>query len=396
LTKTKSIILGVSGGIAIYKVLDLISNLKKLGHKINVVMTQNATRFIQPVTFHAISQNHAFTDTFENAMTHIKLADEADIFIIAPATYNIIGKIANGIADDLLSTIASAVTCRKLIAPAMNVHMYENKILQKNLNILKENGYEIIEPESGFLACGYEGMGRLRNVEDILNIILKNDHANINLLKGKKVLVTAGGTREMIDPVRYIGNMSSGKMGIRFAEAARDHGADVTLVYCQVKTHLPKGIKLIKADNTNDLLRILEDEISGINLLIMAAAVSDYRVSEISNVKIKKKDSLTLNLIKTHDILRSLNNKKENGQIFVGFAAESNNVIDNAKSKLKDKNLDLIIANDISKNNIGFDSDENEVSVIFPNDNNIKIPRMDKYLLSCEIIKIIHKHFFTN
>ncbi|GMT48947.1 MAG: phosphopantothenoylcysteine decarboxylase [bacterium] len=397
MTKSKVIIWGVSGGIAIYKSLDMISTLKKLGHEIHVVMTANATKMIQPVTFQAISQNPVLTDTFEEAMTHISLADQGDIFIIAPATYNIIGKIAHGIADDLLTTLASAVTCRKLMAPAMNTHMYENSILQKNLKLLKENDYEIIEPDHGMLACGYEGTGRLRRVEDILNeIIGQEDGTNKKLLTGKRVLITAGGTRERIDPVRFIGNFSSGKMGVQLAKACLDQGAEVTLVYGHVQTHLPQNIRCLHAESAQELLDVLEKEISDIDILIMAAAVGDYRVDQVQSHKIKKTSTLTLNLKENPDIIKCLNQHKKKGQVFIGFAAESENMIDHAKTKLKEKTLDMIIANDITEEGVGFHSPENRVTVLLPGGKPIPLPRMDKYLLSVELVKLIHKNFISD
>ena len=397
MTRTNCIIWGVTGGIALYKPLDAISALRKAGHDIHVVMTDNAQRFIQPVTFEAISANPVLTDTFQEAMTHISLSDRADILIIAPATYNIIGKLAHGIADDLLTTIAAAATCRKLIAPAMNVNMYQNPILQQNLSKLIEYGYEIIEPDSGMLACGYEGIGRLRRVEDIIEELTKSPDNPDLLLKGKRVLVTAGGTLEPIDPVRYLGNRSSGRMGISFAEACRDQGGEVTLVYSQVKAHLPKGIRLLHTDSARDMLSILQSETENHHLIIMAAAVGDYRVEFPSDTKMKKtSQSVTLKLIENPDIIKTLTQSGKKGQIFVGFAAETDNHLENATKKLKDKKLNMIIVNDVSRDDIGFNSRENAVTLIFSSGDKLDIPRQTKYDISQQIIREIHARFYAS
>ncbi len=386
--KSKTIIIGVSGGIACYKILDLVSLLKKKGYIVHVVMTHNATKFINPLTFRTISENPVLTNTFDDPLSHIDIPHSADVFLIAPASFNIIGKIANGIADDLLSTMISACTCRKIMAPAMNANMYNNPALQDNISILKKRGYEIIEPEEGLLACGYNGIGRLKNIEGIINHIL-ND--NDKPLLGKKVLITAGGTIEYIDPVRFISNKSSGRMGIALAQAAHNLGADVSLVYANVSVPLPDNINLFHVDSANSMLNVLRQKIDSFDILIMASAVSDFRVESVSTNKIKKKSgSLILKLIQNDDILKSLNKNKK--QTFIGFSAETNNLINNAKHKLVNKNLDLIIANDVSNNEIGFNSKENEVTLLFADGQIINLPRKDKYELSMDILKLIHKH----
>ncbi len=370
-----------------------------MGYQIHVVMTNNATKFISPVTFASISQNPVLIDTFEEPMAHISLAEKVDLFIIAPASYNIIGKIAHGIADDLLTTISAVVTCRKLIAPAMNSHMYENPILQNNLKKLKENNYQIIEPESGILACGYEGIGRLRNTEDILNIItngnIPSEKQLPQIYAGKHILITAGGTQEPIDPVRYIGNHSSGKMGIALAKAARDMGAKVTLIHANIKTHLPKNISSIKIQTAEDMLNALKETINQVDILLMSAAVSDYRMNHISSTKIKKNNNpISLQLTENPDILKSLIKFKKPGQFFIGFSAESNDLIENAKIKLEQKKLDAIIANDISKKDIGFNSDYNAVTILFSNNHQIDIPSKPKYDIGIDLLNHIHNTFY--
>ncbi len=327
-------------------------------------MTENAAKLVRPDTFRAITQNPVLVDTFEadRDVPHIELADAADIFVLCPATFNIIGKIACGIADDLVTTIASAVTGRKIVAPAMNVNMYNNPILQKNLNTLVENGYEVIEPDSGMLACGYEGKGRLRNVDDIIrHIYLENQSSK---LSGKKILITAGGTIEPIDPVRFIGNRSSGKMGIALADEAKARGCDVTLVYAKISVELPKGLTAIQVSSAIEMQKILEEQINDTDVLIMAAAISDFRVENVSDHKIKRKgEKLTLTLVPNPDLTKELY-KFKNDRIYVGFAAESQDLIDNAKKKLEEKNLDLIVANDILSESSGFDSDTNKCCLI--------------------------------
>ncbi|MDH5680951.1 MAG: bifunctional phosphopantothenoylcysteine decarboxylase/phosphopantothenate--cysteine ligase CoaBC, partial [Spirochaetota bacterium] len=275
--------------------------------------------------------------------------------------------------------------------------MYQNPILQHNLKLLQKYGYEIIEPESGMLACGYEGMGRLRSVEDIVDQLTSHTDKENLLLKGKRVLITAGGTMEAIDPVRYLGNRSSGKMGIAFAEACRDQGATVTLVYSQVKAHLPKGVRLLHAESAESMLSLLQSEIDNHQLLIMAAAVGDYRVESQSKTKIKKgSQPLTLRLIENPDILKTLSQSKKKNQLFVGFAAETDHHLENATKKLKSKSLDMIVLNDVSQKDIGFNSNENAVTLLFSADDKLDIPRQSKYDISRHIIQVIHKRFYDN
>ena len=362
----KKIVFAITGSIAIYKILDCVSSLRKDGHSVHCLLTKNATKLVSPRTFAAISNNPAYYDLWESEdeIPHIELMENADFFVLAPASYNIIGKIAYGIADDLVTTCAAVCHCKKIFAPAMNVNMFENPILQRNIEILKSFDWEEIPPqESGILACGAVGAGKLAKVDDILKIINDNIH-NEGLYKGKKILVTAGGTIEDIDPVRYISNRSSGKMGVSIAKEAAKMGATVTLIHAKMDVKAPSKVNSICVRSASDMLKAIENEIDKNEMLIMAAAVSDYTPQEKSEQKIKKSDgTLNLELKKTSDILEEIKNRKAN-KYFIGFAAESENLIDNAKDKLKRKNLDMIVANDITRKDSGFDVDTNKVSII--------------------------------
>ena len=316
-------------------------------------------------------------------MPHINIIDDADIFLLAPATYNIIGKIANGIADDLVSTIAAVCHCRKIFAPAMNVHMFSKQILQNNLNILRLNGWEEIPPAEGILACGHKGLGKLAPIENILTVINNDVINNDNEIKqkpflGKKILITAGGTIEDIDPVRYIGNKSSGKMGISLCKAAYKQGAVVTLVHGNIKVDVPSYISSISVRSAKQMNDIVNREIEYHDILIMAAAVADFKAEHIQDHKIKKnKNSLSIDLVKTEDILKNLKNKKEN-KFFIGFAAESEDLITNAKKKMSEKKLDMIIANNILSEKSGFESDDNQISIIYKDGTTEELPLMNK------------------
>ncbi len=290
----KKVLVGVTGGIAVYKAVDIVSRLKKLGAEVNVIMTQAATEFVTPLTFQSLSHNPVTVDMFGKAnywdVEHISLADKADLALIAPATANIIGKIANGIADDMLSTTIMATKAKVLLCPAMNVNMYNNPIFQENLSYLKEKGYKIIEADAGYLACGYEGKGRLPNPEEIVNNAVAHLLAKEEDLKGKKVMITAGGTREELDPVRYLGNNSSGKMGYALARMAKARGADVTLISAQTNLEPPKGIDMVLAKSAAQMYDAVLDNREGQDVVIMAAAVADYRPKERLDSKLKKKE----------------------------------------------------------------------------------------------------------
>lgn len=362
----KRVVLGISGGIAAYKANEIVSRLRKAGAEVKVVMTEHAAHLTSPMTLGELSHNPVITSMWSEIrawdVEHIALATWADVFLIAPATANIIGKLANGIADDMLSTIAMAMIAPKFICPAMNTNMYLSPAMQRNLKTLEADGYQIMTPDSGLLACGVEGIGRLPSPESILEWVDNRLHQSQEL-KGKKILVTAGGTQEAIDPVRFIGNHSSGKMGYALAEEALRMGAEVTLVTAPTKLPIPSGMKVIAVDCASSMQQAVEKEYDTVDAVIMAAAVSDFRVSNQSDQKIKKKDHITLELVKNPDILKGLGEKKTH-QKLVGFAAETQDVIAYAKEKLEKKNLDLIVANDVSANDAGFDVDTNRVVIL--------------------------------
>ena len=376
--KNKNILIGITGGIAAYKICNLIRLYKKNGANVRVVVTPNALNFVTKLTLQTLSGNEVYVENFEieeYKPEHIALT-EADIFVIAPASANTISKIANGICDNLLLSTACAFSKPILIAPAMNSNMWNNSFVQENLSKLKNNGYYILEPEDGYLACGTSGMGRMKEVEDIYNETL-NILNQKKLLINKKILITAGGTKEKIDPVRYITNSSSGKMGIALAENAKNMGAEVTLVSTFPVSSIEKNIV---TETAQEMHRAVKDNISDKDCVIMTAAVSDYRVKNYSAQKIKKtnEESITLELIKNPDILKEIcldTASAEHKPVIVGFCAESENLIENAKKKISAKGCDYIIANDISRKDIGFNSDKNEVYII---DKSLNIKKLEK------------------
>lgn len=368
--KKKTVVLGVTGGVAVYKSLDIVSKLKKKNIDVHVIMTKSSMEFVKELSFRSLSLNPVTTEMFERPNTfeveHISLAKKADVFLIAPATANIIGKIANGIADDMLSTTVMATKAPVVIAPAMNTNMYENVIVQNNIKLLKNHGYHFVEPTSGRLACGDIGKGKLESTDTIVEYVemLLEDKRD---LEGKNILITAGPTKEDIDPVRYISNKSSGKMGYALAKRARDRGANVTLISGEVYLNPIGFIKIINIYSAEDMRKAVLNNLDKNDIIIKAAAVSDYRMKEKSPIKIKKSDeNMTLKLEKNADILFEVGKIKRE-KIVVGFAAETNNVIENAKIKLKKKNLDIIVANDVSSEDIGFNSNDNKVSIITSN-----------------------------
>ncbi len=384
--RDRTLILGVTGGIAIHKSLDLASQLVKHGASVHVVMTENATRLVQPLQFQVISRNPVLLNLFDAGTDwkppHIDLADRADLLAIVPATANIIGKLANGIADDVLSTVAVSVHCPILLAPAMNGHMYQNPFVQRNLTTLKTHGVHFIEPESGDLACGYEGVGRLNTVETILegasNILTSTASLETQDLRGVRVLVTAGATREYIDPVRFITNRSSGKMGYAIAEAAAQRGAEVQLVSGTATVSPPVGIKTAYVETTLEMYDVLLEAFNETDVVIMAGAPADYRPHEFTPHKIKKTaGTLTLPLERNPDIAQTLGKQKTH-QTLVCFAAETNDLLENAKKKLGRKNCDLIVANDILAEGAGFESDTNIVTLIDRDGSCEQLPRSSK------------------
>ena len=383
------ILLGVTSSIAIYKALDLCSQLKKKGHEISVIMSENAKKMVDPIPFHSITQNIVFYDQFKEKdyIPHISLADWADIFVVAPATANILGKMANGIADDLLSTTYTAFEKTVIVAPAMNVKMYAHAAVQKNMNTLKSFGVNFVEPATGMLACGYEGKGKLAPVSEILEAIEFYEDNKVSL-SGKKVIVSAGGTIEDIDPVRFITNRSTGKMGIAFAKTASLMGADVTLVYGNIQGEPPQNIKTIYTRSAHEMLDSLEKLMKDADILVMSAAVADYRLEQKSDKKIKKnEDNLTLNLVKNPDILKNLSKNKKQNQIYIGFALETNDLVENATRKMKEKKMDLIIANQPEN----FGSEKGSVLILSPNGEKEEIKSANKNLIAKKILEKISK-----
>lgn len=364
----KTVVLGVTGSIAAYKMANVASALVKEGADVHVVMTKNATNFINPITFETLTNNKCLVDTFDRNfqfhVAHVSLSQKADVFMIAPASANIIGKLANGIADDMLSTMALAASCKIIVAPAMNTHMYENKIVQDNLDKLKKFGFEVIEPAAGRLACGDVGAGKLPG-ENILLDYIRREIEFPKDMAGLKVLVTAGPTVEKIDPVRYITNHSSGKMGYAVAEIASKRGADVTLISGPVHIEPPAFVKIVNIQSADDMHNAVMDNLSDCDILVKAAAVADYTVPNASDEKIKKKDDdLSLALSKTKDILKAVGERKTDRQIICGFSMETSNLIENSKKKLVSKNCDMIIANNLKDDGAGFGVDTNKVTII--------------------------------
>ena len=391
----KKILVCVTGGIAVYKAVALVSKLSQAGADVKVVMTKSAMEFVTPLTFQAMSRNDVFFDTFDEkdsrVIAHIDLADWADLVIVAPATANVIGKVANGISDDMVTTVLMATTADVWFAPAMNVNMYENKAVIRNIESLHKDGFRFIEPSDGFLACGYVGKGRLEEPEKIVELVMKSFEPKNLPLAGIKVVITAGPTRERIDPVRYISNFSSGKMGYAMAEAAAMLGADTILVSGPVEIEKPIGVRIINIESAAEMYEAVNEEYKDAAIVIKAAAVADYRPAKIETQKIKKSDGESvINLARTVDILQTLGEQKDN-QLLVGFAAETENVIENGLSKLKRKNLDFIIVNDVTDPGGGFGSDTNVVTLLSKNGMNKPYPAMSKTalatLLLTEIIK---------
>lgn len=380
--KKPCVVLGVTGGIAVYKACELLRLLQKRGIDVFVVMTQNACRFVAPLTFETLSGHPVAVDTFDRPQTweveHIALAKRADLFLIAPATANIMGKMACGIADDMLSTTVMATRAPVLVAPAMNTGMWENAAVQQNVKTLRARGVEIVAPVSGHLACGDNGAGKLEDVAVIAEracelLFAKKD------MEGLRVMVTAGPSREALDPVRYISNRSSGKMGYAIAQAAQKRGAEVTLLSGPVVIEAPQGVKLVPFTTTQELLDRASELAQEQDLLIQAAAPADYRAKEVAPQKIKKQggEPMTFTLVENPDVAATLGKAKRSGQVFVGFAAETNDVLAHARDKLARKNLDMIVANDVTRPGAGFDVDTNIVTLI-TKDGQEALPMMSK------------------
>lgn len=396
--QNKKILIGITGGIAAYKICTLIRDFKKTGAEIKVIATPNALNFVTKLTLQNLSQNEVYIEEFDVKNwkpEHISFADWADIMLIAPATANTIGKIAQGIADNLLTSVACAFSQKIIIAPAMNCNMWNNDVVKRNIRILRSRGIEILEPESGFLACGYAGKGRLCSLDKVYNAV--NEALNYQeLLKGKKVVITSGGTIEEIDPVRYISNYSSGKMGLALAKSAYDMGAEVVLITTK---DVEAPFKIVKVKSAIDMQNAVNEEYENSDYIIMAAAVADYRAKECMQQKMKKGDeeTITLELVKNPDILAELCKKKKactperlaSEPLIVGFCAESENLLENAKSKIDKKGCDYLIANDISRTDIGFGADENEVYIIDKKGDITKLEKAPKNVIARKILECI-------
>lgn len=385
----KHIIVAVSAGIAAYKAIEVVSRLRKKGAEVKVVMTQNATHIASPLTFGEISGHPVALDMFEQVhqwdVEHIALATWADAYVVVPATANVIGKIYAGIADDMLTTTIMATKAPKYLCPAMNTEMYNNPITQRNLEGLRSLGYHIMDPAEGWLACGITGVGRLPEPEAIVDWLEAKMYST-NELEGTTILVTAGGTQESIDPVRYIGNRSSGKMGYAIAEQAARMGAKVILVSAPTSLPIPNGVDFISVDSAVSMQEAVEARYNDVNVVIMAAAVSDFRVLHKAEQKIKKMESMTIELVKNPDILQGLGSKKSH-QILVGFAAETEHVIKYGQDKVAKKNLDMLVANDVSKSNAGFNVDTNEGYFLYPDKEPKEMPNMKKSELARHILR---------
>jgi len=388
----KKVLLCVSGGIAAYKAVQLTSKLTQNGFDVKVMMTGNATKFVTPLSFQAISRNDVYTDTFDEKdpakIAHIDLADWPDVIIIAPATANIIGKLANGIADDMVSTTLLATEKPVFIAPAMNVHMYNHPVVQENIARLKSFGYHFIEPSEGYLACGYVGKGRLEEpeiiVEHVKTFFVQNKQ---QFLRGKTVLISAGPTREKIDPVRYLSNYSSGKMGYAIAEVAQHLGANVILISGPVSLKPPVGVQIIRVESAEEMYEAVLQYFDEADIVIKSAAVSDYRPKKIFQQKMKKQSQeLVIELERTVDILAELGKRKK-AQFLIGFAAETNHVEEYAKQKLLSKNADMIVANNVMQEGAGFGTDTNIVTFYKANNEKKQFPKLTKHEVAYEILK---------
>lgn len=391
--KDKHIVVGVCGGIAAYKAAGLVSQLRQKGAEVRCIMTAHAAKLVSPITFGELSGNDVAVDMFQNIskwdVEHIALARWADLFVIAPATADILGKVANGIADDMLSTTIMATKAKVLFVPSMNTNMYENPIVQDNMKKLAHFGYEFVEPASGHLACNTTGKGRFPELEDIFEAMYKILNGR-HLLAGKKVLISAGGTQEDIDPVRYISNRSSGRMGYAIARAAAVEDAEVTLVSCTAALPVPAGVNVIYVHDASELNKVMNEHFEASDITIMAAAVSDYRPKVRATQKIKKEAYalLTIELTQNPDILYGLGQKKTK-QFLVGFAAETQDVIEHGKDKLKRKNLDMLVANDVAQAGAGFNVPTNIASLLYKDGSMEQYPLMTKENLGMIIVEKI-------
>ncbi len=388
----KNIVLAVTGSIAAYKIAGLASALKKLNGNVTVLMTKNATNFINPITFETLTENKCLIDTFDRNfqynVEHVSLAKMADVVLVAPASANVIGKLANGIADDMLTTTVMACKCRKIIAPAMNTNMYENPIVQDNIEKLKRFGMEIITPDTGYLACGDTGMGKMPSEETLLSYILREIQCEKDM-RGKTVLVTAGATRGKIDPGRYITNHSTGKMGYAIARAAMLRGAQVTLVTGKTSLTPPPFVRVIETESAEDMYNAVMSNAGFADIIVKAAAVADYRPKNPADNKIKKKDGdMRIELERTKDILKTLGENRRENQFICGFSMETENMVENSREKLYKKNVDMIAANNLKTEGAGFGTDTNVVTFI-TREETVEKPMMTKEQAAHEILTYI-------
>lgn len=391
--RQKKILLCVTGGIAVYKAVALVSKLSQAGAEVKVIMTRSAIEFVTPLSFQVLSKNDVFYDTFDEkdsrVIAHIDLADWADLVVIAPATANVIGKLAHGIADDMVTTTILATTAPVWVAPAMNVDMYNNHAVKRNIAQLHEDGYEFIEPSEGFLACGYVGKGRLEEPEKIVALIANYFTPNQQLLAGKKVVITAGPTRERIDPVRYVSNFSSGKMGYAMAEAAAKLGAETILISGPVCLTEPTGVTTIQVESAQQMLEAVLAHYDDASVVIKSAAVADYRPKTVHPEKMKKQEGdSVIELERTTDILKTLGEQKTS-QLLIGFAAETTDAIGYGKKKLQSKNLDYIVVNDVTDPDGGFGNDTNVVTLLCKNGTERPFQAMQKTLLAERLLETI-------
>ncbi len=395
----KNVLLAVTGSIAAYKIAYLASMLKKLGADVTVLMTRNATNFIHPITFETLTGNKCLIDTFDRNfefnVEHVSLAKQTDVVLVAPASANVIGKLANGIADDMLTTTVMACGCKKIIAPAMNTHMYENPVVQDNIRKLTHYGMEVIAPDTGYLACGDTGAGKMPSEQTLLEYILKEINCEKDLA-GKKVLVTAGPTREKIDPVRFISNHSTGKMGYAIAKHCMQRGAEVTLITGKTELPRPMFVHIVEIESAGDMFEAVKECWEEQDIIIKSAAVADYRPVFAAEEKVKKKDTdMSIALERTEDILQFLGDSRREGQFLCGFSMETENMVENSRAKLEKKHLDMIVANNLKQEGAGFGTDTNIVTII-TKDNCVELPKMSKEEVAENIIDSILRNMRQN
>ncbi len=395
----KNVVLAVTGSIAAYKIAYLASMLKKLNADVTVLMTRNAVNFIHPITFETLTGNKCLIDTFdrnfEYSVEHVSLAKRTDVVLIAPATANVIGKLANGIADDMLTTTVMACECKKIIAPAMNTHMYHNPVVQDNIKKLRHYGMEVIAPDTGYLACGDVGEGKMPSEQVLLEYILREIRFEKDL-EGKRVMVTAGPTREKIDPVRFISNHSTGKMGYALAKHCAQRGAEVTLITGKTQLEPPLFVRVIEVESAGEMFEAVKERYEEQDIIIKAAAVADYRPLSVSEEKVKKTEGeMSIALERTEDILKFLGENRRKGQFLCGFSMETENMLENSRAKLEKKHVDMIVANNLKQEGAGFGTDTNIVTLI-TRDGCRELPVMSKEDVAKHIIDTIQNHLLSD